>query len=104
MDFLYSETRKNLARSFAGESQARTRYTVYAGVARKENQEWIARVFEETAANEAVHAEEFLEMLQKLGGCGENLEVNGGYPFQQHGLLHHFSNIYYISCHHFYGN
>ena len=82
MDFLYSETRKNLARSFAGESQARTRYTVYAGVARKENQEWIARVFEETAANEAVHAEEFLEMLQKLGGCGENLEVNGGYPFQ----------------------
>ena len=82
MDFFYSETRKNLARSFAGESQARTRYTVYAGVARKENQEWIARVFEETAANEAVHAEEFLEMLQKLGGCGENLEVNGGYPFQ----------------------
>ena len=82
MDFLYSETRKNLARSFAGESQARTRYTVYAGVARKENQEWIARVFEETAANEAVHAEEFLEMLQKLGGCVENLEVNGGYPFQ----------------------
>ena len=82
MDFLYSETRKNLARSFAGESQARTRYTVYAGVARKENQEWIARVVEETAANEAVHAEEFLEMLQKLGGCGENLEVNGGYPFQ----------------------
>lgn len=82
MDFLYSETRKNLARSFAGESQARSRYTVYAGIARKENQEWIARVFEETAANEAVHAEEFLEMLQKLGGCGENLEVNGGYPFQ----------------------
>lgn len=82
MDFLYSETWKNLARSFAGESQARSRYTVYAGIARKENQEWIARVFEETAANEAVHAEEFLEMLQKLGGCGENLEVNGGYPFQ----------------------
>ena len=82
MDFLYSETRKNLARSFAGESQARSRYTVYAGIARKENQEWIARVVEETAANEAVHAEEFLEMLQKLGGCGENLEVNGGYPFQ----------------------
>ena len=82
MDFLYSETRKNLARSFAGESQARGRYTVYAEAARKENMEWIARVFEETAANEAVHAEEFLEMLQKLGGCGENLEVNGGYPFQ----------------------
>ena len=56
MDFLNSETRKNLVRSFAGESQARTRYTVYAGVARKENFEWIARIFEETAANETVHA------------------------------------------------
>ena len=82
MDFMNSETRKNLARSFAGESQARTRYTVYAQVARKENCEWIARVFEETAANEAVHAEEFLEMLQTLGGCGENVPVDAGYPFQ----------------------
>lgn len=82
MDFLYSETRKNLARSFAGESQARSRYTVYAEAARRENQEWIARVFEETAANEAVHAGEFLEMLQKLGGCGENIEISAGYPFQ----------------------
>ena len=45
MDFLNSETRKNLVRSFAGESQARTRYTVYAGVARKESFEWIARIF-----------------------------------------------------------
>ena len=67
MDFLNSETRKNLVRSFAGESQARTRYTVYAGVARKENFEWLARIFEETAANETVHAEEFLEMLKRLG-------------------------------------
>lgn len=82
MDFLYSETRKNLVRSFAGESQARTRYTIYAQTAREENYEWIARVFEETAANETVHAEEFLEMLQKLGGCAENIEVEAGYPFQ----------------------
>ncbi len=82
MEFIHSETRKNLVRSFAGESQARTRYTVYAGVARKENCEWIARVFEETAANEAVHAEEFLEMLKELEGCAENIEVDAGYPFQ----------------------
>ena len=82
MDFINSETRKNLVRSFAGESQARTRYTVYAQVARQENCEWIARVFEETAANEAVHAEEFLEMLKKLGGCAPNIPVDGGYPFQ----------------------
>ena len=81
MDFMNSETRKNLVRSFAGESQARTRYTVYAQVAREENCEWIARVFEETADNEAVHAEEFLEMLQQLGGCAENIQVDAGYPF-----------------------
>lgn len=81
MEFLNSETRKNLVRSFAGESQARTRYTIYAQIAREENCEWIARVFEETAANEAVHAEEFLEMLQELGGCAENIQVDAGYPF-----------------------
>ena len=72
----------NLARSFAGESQARTRYTVYAQVARKEGYEWIARVFEETADNEAVHAEEFLEQLEKLGGCAPNIDLQAGYPFQ----------------------
>jgi len=77
-----NETVLNLARSFAGESQARTRYTIYAQVARKEGWEWIARVFEETAANEAVHAEEFLEQLQKMGACAPNLDVDAGYPFQ----------------------
>lgn len=82
MDFIQSETRINLARSFAGESQARNRYTVYAKIARKEGYEWLARVFEETAANEAVHAEEFLEMMEKLGGLGENIEFSAGYPFQ----------------------
>ena len=82
MDFINSETRKNLVRSFAGESQARTRYTIYAQIAREENCEWIARIFEETAANEAVHAEEFLEMLQELGGLASNIEVSAGYPFQ----------------------
>lgn len=82
MEHMRQETILNLARSFAGESQARTRYTVYAQVARKEGCEWIARVFEETAANEAVHAEEFLEMLQKLGGCAPNIDVSAGYPYE----------------------
>lgn len=82
MDANHKETIVNLARSFAGESQARTRYTVYAGVARKEGKEWIARIFEETAANEAVHAEEFLEMLKKLDCCRENIDLAAGYPFE----------------------
>lgn len=82
MEFINSKTKENLARSFAGESQARQRYTVYAQVARKEGQEWIARVFEKTAGNESVHAEEFLEMMKKLDGCGENIDIGAGYPFQ----------------------
>lgn len=82
MENTTNQTVMNLARSFAGESQARTRYTVYAKVARKEGWEWIARIFEETAANEAVHAEEFLEMLCRLGGSNDNLDVAAGYPFQ----------------------
>ena len=81
METTHQVTVQNLARSFAGESQARTRYTVYAQVARKEGYEWIARVFEETAANEAVHAEEFLEMLQKLGAASANIDLAAGYPF-----------------------
>ena len=73
MDNQNKITVTNLARSFAGEAQARTRYTVYAGIARKEGYEWIARIFEETAANETVHAEEFLEQLQNgLGALTES--------------------------------
>lgn len=82
MDHQNKATITNLTRSFAGESQARTRYTIYAGVARKEGYEWIARIFEETAANEAVHAEEFLEHLQSLGACAPNIDLAAGYPFQ----------------------
>lgn len=99
------QTIQNLARAFAGESQARTRYTVYAQVARKEGWEWIARIFEETAANEAVHAEEFLEQLQELGACAPNIDLAAGYPFQlgstlenlgfaAEGELHEHDSIY----------
>lgn len=82
MEHQNRETILNLARSFAGESQARTRYTVYAQVARSEGLEWIARIFEETAANEAVHAEEFLEQLKKLDACAPNIDLTAGYPFE----------------------
>lgn len=82
MEQKQNQTLLNLARSFAGESQARTRYTVYANVAREEGMEWIARVFEQTAANEAVHAELFLGRLKALGGCAENIDLAAGYPYQ----------------------
>lgn len=82
MDFLQSQTCQNLARSFAGESQARNRYTVYALQARREHQESLARIFDQTADNEKVHAQEFLELLVKLaGGPVDNLDLTAGYPF-----------------------
>ncbi|MDR0890069.1 MAG: rubrerythrin family protein [Oscillospiraceae bacterium] len=82
MDFMQSETMVNLARSFAGESQARNRYTLYAKQARKENQEYLARLFERTADNEKVHAEEFWEKLTQYAGKDiPNIGLDGGFPF-----------------------
>lgn len=82
MDFMKSQTRINLARSFAGESQARNRYTFYAAQARKEGQEYLARIFETTADNEKVHAEEFLEKLKKFSnGSEDNIDIDAGYPY-----------------------
>ena len=60
-----TQTQQNLLKAFAGESQARNKYTMFAKSARKEGFEWIARVFEETADNERVHAEELFEQINK---------------------------------------
>lgn len=82
MNFAQSQTKVNLARSFAGESQARNRYTFYAAQARKEGQEYLARIFDETAANEKEHAEQFLQQLQKLGTPPlGNIDLQAGYPY-----------------------
>lgn len=59
-----SQTQQNLLKAFAGESQARNKYNMFAKMARKENLEWIARVFEETGDNERAHAEELFEMIK----------------------------------------
>ncbi len=59
-----SKTQENLLKAFAGESMARNKYTFFAKQARKENLEWIARVFEETADNERAHAEEEYEHMK----------------------------------------
>jgi rubrerythrin len=58
-----SQTQQNLLKAFTGESQARNKYTTFAKVARREGQEFIARVFEETADNERAHAEELFELI-----------------------------------------
>jgi rubrerythrin len=58
-------TQENLLRAYTGESLARNKYTTFAKMARKEDLEWIARVFEETAENERVHAQEIFELISR---------------------------------------
>jgi rubrerythrin len=75
MDFKGSKTEKNLLAAFAGESQARNRYTFFASVAKKEGYEQIAAIFQETAGNEKEHAELFFKHLK-----GGMVEINAAYP------------------------
>jgi len=75
-DLKGTETEKNLLKAFAGESQARNRYTYAAGVARKAGYLQIARLFEETADNERAHAKVFFKFLES----GSGLEITAMYP------------------------
>jgi len=70
-----SQTEKNLMGSFAGESQARNRYTYFAGKARKEGYVQIADIFEETANQEKEHAKRFFKFLE-----GGEVEVAAAFP------------------------
>ncbi len=70
-----TKTEQNLLKAFAGESQARNRYTYFAGVARKEGYEQIAAFFIETAENEKEHAKVFFKYLE-----GGDLEITAAYP------------------------
>lgn len=78
VDFKNSETKDNLMRSFAGESQARNRYTFAAGKAKKQNLHVIEEIFTYTANQEKEHAEIFYNHLKELSG--ETIHVDGGYP------------------------
>jgi len=75
MELKGSKTEKNLLAAFAGESQARTRYTFFASVAKKEGLEQISAIFSETADNEKEHAELFFKHLK--GGL---VEIMAAYP------------------------
>lgn len=75
MELKGSKTEKNLLKAFAGESQARNRYTYFSSVAKKEGYEQIAAIFLETAENEKEHAKVFFKYLQ-----GGNTEITVSYP------------------------
>ena len=84
-----SKTTENLQAAFAGESQARNKYTFFAEVARQEGDHYIAKIFEETAENEKQHAKDHLLLLNGIGDTaanlkeafdGEDYEVESMYP------------------------
>ena len=90
MELKVSKTEKNLLTAFAGESQARNKYTYFASKARKDGYEQIAAIFEETANNEKEHAKIWFKLLQggsiqdtltnlKLAQEGENFEWTNMY-------------------------
>ena len=84
-----SKTEENLKAAFAGESQARNKYTYFAQVAKKEGYHYIAKILEETADNEKRHAKDELNLLGGIGDTvanlkeaisGEHYEVTEMYP------------------------
>ena len=75
MELKGSKTEKNLIEAFAGESQARNKYTYFASVARKEGYEQIAAIFQQTADNEKEHAKLWFKELGALGNTAENLKA-----------------------------
>jgi len=96
-----TRTEQNLLKSFAGESQARMRYTLFAEKAVKEGYEQIAEIFLETAQNEKAHAEKFFRFLEgrpveitatypagKVGTTMENLEAAAEGELEEHSILY----------------
>ena len=81
VDFSKSKTRENLMRAFAGESQARNRYTIAAKQASRDNLYSISQIFLFTADQERAHAEVFYELLR--GQTEQTIEICGGYNEMQ---------------------
>lgn len=75
MELKGSKTEANLQAAFAGESQARNKYTYFASVAKKEGYEQISGIFTETAGNEKEHAELWFKELGGIGNTAENLKA-----------------------------
>ena len=75
MELKGSQTEKNLLAAFAGESQARNRYSYFASQAKKEGYEQIAAIFEETANQEKEHAKRLFKLLE-----GGEVEITGAFP------------------------
>ncbi len=85
VNFSESRTKENLMKAFAGESQARNRYTIAAKKAEDEGMHTIAAVFRYTADQERAHAERYYALLKEL--AGETIHIDGSYPVDQQETL-----------------
>lgn len=104
VDFMKSRTRENLMRAFAGESQARNRYTIAAKAAKERGLYAVSQIFLFTADQERAHAERYYELLKK--SAGNTIKVDGTYPVDhfdsvtelldaaRHNELEEFSDVY----------
>ena len=87
-----SKTTENLQAAFAGESQARNKYTFFAEVAKQEGYHYIAKIFEETAENEKQHAKDHLMLLNGIGDTAANLkEAMGGEDYEVESMYPEFA-------------
>ena len=84
-NFSQSKTKENLMRAFAGESQARNRYTIAAEKAEKSGMYTVADIFLYTADQERAHAERFYELLKEMSG--QTIQIDGTYPVDQQETL-----------------
>ena len=88
------KTQENLAAAFAGESQARNKYTYFAEVAREEGYHYVAKIFEETAENERQHARDHFKMMAGLGDTIANLKAAmGGEDYETTSMYPEFAKI-----------
>ncbi|MGB9840010.1 rubrerythrin [Thermovenabulum sp.] len=94
MELKGSRTEKNLLEAFAGESQARNKYTYFASVAKKEGYEQIASIFLETAENEKEHAKVWAKYLGLIGDTAKNLEeAAGGENYEWTNMYKEFARV-----------
>ena len=94
MELKGSKTEKNLWEAFAGESQARNKYTYFASKAKKEGYEQIASLFLETADNEKEHAKIWFKLLNGIGTTAENLvEAAGGENYEWTDMYAEFARV-----------
>ena len=85
VSFKDSQTKENLMKAFAGESQARNRYTFAAAEARNQGLYAVGHVFEFTAEQERAHAERFYELLKCM--AGETIEICASYPVDKQSTI-----------------